>query len=210
MLRVVNSWAAKSKRASLLSFGIYALLFPLRPLPLRVSPSRQALRGFQNLFRPRAHPVIFRQHAPANRSSRIDEKLSRPRDVATIFTLTLVDQIVARNGVEPGVRKKGKGVAGFLAEFARLFRTINADGDGTNAGLVKLGEIFLNAPQLGVAGWSPVAPVENQQDAFRGLAVDWLRTQLSQRHRFIVRINEGKVRRLLSHLRCTGRYRQPT
>jgi len=109
------------------------------------------LRRFKNLFRPRAHPVILSQHSPAHRAGGVNQKLCRPRDVAAIFALTLVNQIVAGDRLEFGIGKKWKSVPGFLAEVARLFRAIDANRDGTNPGVVELIEILLNAPQLGVA-----------------------------------------------------------
>jgi hypothetical protein len=39
--------------------------------------------------------------------------------------------------------------------------------------LIELIQTFLNTPQLGVTGWSPVTSVKNQQHTFGRIAVNW-------------------------------------
>src|SRR5215471_1670523 len=104
------------------------------------------------------------------------------------------------NRIQIGIRKKGKGVTGCPAQVTRFFRCIHADRYGSYAYRAELIQVFLNAPQLGVAGWSPVAAIEDQQDAPGRPAVDWLRQQFRQSHRFIACIFEGELRGLLADL----------
>jgi hypothetical protein len=113
--------------------------------------SLQSLRSFQNLFGSRAHPIILRQHPPTNCAGRIDKKLRRPRDISAVLALAFVNQIVASNRVEFCIGKKRERVSSFLTERARFFRRVYANRNGTNARGGKLGQLILDAPQLGVA-----------------------------------------------------------
>jgi len=137
--------------------------------------SRKQTRCLQHLFRPRPHPVILSQHSPTNDAGCINQKLGGTCDVAAIFTLAFVNQIVFRNRLELRIGKKSKSVAGLLTKIAGRFRTIDANRDRTNSDFVELSEILLNAPQLGVARRSPVAAIENEEGALCWFAVDWLR-----------------------------------
>jgi hypothetical protein len=84
-----------------------------------------------------------------------------------------MNQVVATNRIEIRIGKKRERIARLLTEGAGFFRTVNADGNGTNADGIELIQISLNAPQLGVARRSPIAAVENQQHSLGGFAVDW-------------------------------------
>lgn len=66
-------------------------------------------------------------------------------------SLPFVNQIVTANRFQIRVRQKRESVTCFLTEIARLFRTVDADGDWTNAHRIELIKILLDAPQLGVA-----------------------------------------------------------
>ena len=88
-----------------------------------------------------------------------------------MFAGAFVHQIVASNRFAFLIRKQKECVARLLCELPRLFWSIYADRNRTNAGLMESIEISLNAPQLGVADESPVAAIEDQQNAFRGLIV---------------------------------------
>ena len=113
--------------------------------------SLNCLRCFQNLFRPRAHPVVLRQVNPTHRARRVQQKLARPGNVATAFSGSGVNQVVAANRLRFRIRKKSKCVPGFLTKVARLFRTVHADGNRANPYFFKLIQIGLDTPQLGVA-----------------------------------------------------------
>ena len=112
---------------------------------------RQRLGRLQNLFRPRAHPVVFRQHSPTNCPRRIQKEFGRPGDIMTVLTLALVNQVKAANRFQFRIGKKSESVASFLAKIARDFRTIDADRDRTNPYFFEPVQTILNAPQLGVA-----------------------------------------------------------
>ena len=130
--------------------------------------------GFQDLFGCHAHPVILSQHPPTHGARRIEEELSRPRDVIAVFAGAFVHEVVTGDCFALLIRKQRKRVAGLPRKLARLFRCIYADGDGTNPGFVEGGDVPLNAPQLGVTDDSPVPAIENQQHAFRRFVVDGL------------------------------------
>lgn len=68
----------------------------------------------------------------------------------SLNSLPRMNQIVTTNGIEIRIGQKCERVAGLLTKVARLLRTINADGDGTNPGLIKSVQVLLNTPQLGV------------------------------------------------------------
>jgi hypothetical protein len=46
-------------------------------------------------------------------------------------------------------------------------RIVRAKGDDVNAERVEIRKTLLKTPQLGVAKWSPITAVENQQNAVR-------------------------------------------
>ena len=56
-----------------------------------------------------------------------------------------------------------------LAELLRLGGRIHADRDDLDAPVMKLAQVLLKTPQLGVAEWSPIAAVENEHDGAMGL-----------------------------------------
>lgn len=107
---------------------------------------RQRLCCFENLFRPRPHPIILSQHSPPHHSGRVQKEFGRPRDITALFTLALVHKIVTASRIQFWIRKESEGVTGFLSEVARLLRSVNADRDGTDSGLTKRRKILLNAP----------------------------------------------------------------
>ena len=134
----------------------------------------QDLCGFEDLFGGHPHPVIFSQHPPTHCARRIEEELSRPRDVIAVLAGAFVHEVVTRDCFALLIRKQLKRVAGLLRKLARLRRCIYADGDGTDPGFVEGSDVPLNAPQLGVTDNSPVAAIENKQHAFRRFVVDRL------------------------------------
>ena len=69
----------------------------------------------------------------------------------TVDSLPRVNQIIAANRIQVGIRKKRERVARFLTKIARLLRTVHANRNRTNSPFIELVQILLNAPQLGVA-----------------------------------------------------------
>ena len=67
-----------------------------------------------------------------------------------VDSLPRVDQVIAANRIQVGIRKKRERVARFLTKIARLLRTVHADRYRTNSDFIELIQILLNAPQLGV------------------------------------------------------------
>ena len=76
-------------------------------------------------------------------------------------------QIITANSFSLLVGEKRECVPSLLREIPRFFRRVNADRDGTYSYFLKLTQTLLNTPQLGVAEWSPVASIEDQQRALR-------------------------------------------
>ena len=68
-----------------------------------------------------------------------------------IDSLPRVDQVIAANRIQVGIRKKCESVARFLTKIARLLRSVYADRNRTNSHFIELIQISLNAPHLGVA-----------------------------------------------------------
>jgi hypothetical protein len=124
--------------------------------------SRQRLCGFENLFRPRDHKKVLSHHSPAHRSRRIDQELSRTRNVFTARQLFGVNQIIAANCFEFWIREESKRVSSFLQHvLASILGRINTDADDTDSRLVKLIQIVLKTSQLEVTVPSPIASVKN-------------------------------------------------
>jgi len=99
-------------------------------------------------------------------------------------------QVVAFNHLPALIRQQRKSVTGRLGELAGRFRLVNADCDCINPRLMKRIEVLLNAPQLGVTDWSPVASIKNQQDTLCRLVVDRLCKQVAERDRFVVNVRD--------------------
>jgi hypothetical protein len=57
-----------------------------------------------------------------------------------------VQEVIAADYFGFGIRQERVGVVGFAAEILGLPRGIDADGDGPDAKLFKIGETFLNTP----------------------------------------------------------------
>jgi len=56
-----------------------------------------------------------------------------------------VEEVITANHFRLGIGKERKSVSGFAAQVAGDPWCVNADGDGTNAGIVEFTEIFLYA-----------------------------------------------------------------
>src|SRR3954469_12106231 len=124
-------------------------------------------------------------------------------------SLPRMNQVITSNRIEVWIGKKSERIPGFLTEVARLFRTIDADGDGTNPSFIKFGKSLLDAPQLGVTKRSPIAAIENEQHTSRWFVLNRLRQKFSQRNCFVASVLQGEVRRFLVDLRGVRRRRQP-
>ena len=122
-----------------------------RSLCRKKSHSRQRLCGFENLFGPRAYKKILSHHSPAHRSGRIDQELSRTRNVCAVYSLTRMNQIIAANCLDFWIGEKSKSVSGFLKHFVAIdLRTINTDRNRTDSRISKRFQIVFDTPQLGV------------------------------------------------------------
>lgn len=117
----------------------------------------------------------------------------------SVLARTFVQEIVSTDRLGVRVGENGKRDVGFPEVLARNIRGVNADRDGTYSDGFDLGQILLNAPQLGVAEGSPVTPIKNEQDALRRPAVDRCRKQLRQSDGISVAVGQPKLRRLMSH-----------
>ena len=107
---------------------------------------RQRLRHFEHLLRPGPHPVVLGEVDPANRSRRIHQKLSRPRDIVSVNSGALVQQIVTPDRLGPGIRKKRIGVTSLLREKPRFLGRVDADRNRLNAGGAEIGETLFDTP----------------------------------------------------------------
>lgn len=143
------------------------------------SASPQQLRRLQNLFRPRAHPIVFGKVQPTYCPRRIHQKLCRSRNVPAIGARSGVEQIVLTDCFSLRIREERKCVAGGFQHLAIDPGTVDADSNGTDSGFIKGRQLLFNAPQLGVTGWSPIPTVKNQQHTLRRLAVDRRSQQIS-------------------------------
>ena len=68
-----------------------------------------------------------------------------------------------------GIGKKWKRIPSRLAELLGLGRRIHTDSHDFKATLVKLVQVLLETPQLGVAEWSPVSAIENEHKSAMSL-----------------------------------------
>jgi hypothetical protein len=84
--------------------------------------SVQGFGGFDDLLGTGADPVVFREVDPANRAVGCHEELGGTSDVASVDSLSGVDEVVAADSVGVGVGKYGEGEAGFAREVARDVR----------------------------------------------------------------------------------------
>ena len=82
-----------------------------------------------------------------------------------------VNQIIAADGLEFGIREKGVREVRELAKIGGDVRWIHADGYRPHTGVLKFVELFFDSSQLEVTEWSPVSAIEDQQDCLRTLQV---------------------------------------
>ena len=124
----------------------------------------EGVEGLQHLFGAGADAKIFGEIEPADFSGGIDEKFGGAGDVGAVFAAVGMNEIPAADDVVFGVGENREGVASGLAEMLGLLRGVHANGDDSNPASVEVWQMFLEAPQLGVAEGSPVAAIEDQDD----------------------------------------------
>jgi hypothetical protein len=103
-------------------------------------------RSLEDLFRPRANPIILREVEPAHSALGIHQELSGSGNVLTIDSGASMNEVVTANRFSFRIRKKSKGVSGFLTKVAVQFRTVYADSKGSNSCLMKPIQTLFNAP----------------------------------------------------------------
>ena len=108
---------------------------------------------------------IVGQIDPADGTARIDKKFGWPSNVLTSHAGLGMQHAILSDGLRIGIGHKRKRVAPGLAELLRLAGRIHADGYHFNAALMKLIQVLLETPQLGVAEWSPVPAIEDEDDS---------------------------------------------
>jgi hypothetical protein len=103
-------------------------------------------RGFQHLLRPDADAEVTGEIAPADGAGAIDEELGGAGDVVSVFARASVEDAVARDRLRVRIGEQREGVAGFLAEIARLLRRVDADRNRLDAGGAEVGEMLFDTP----------------------------------------------------------------
>jgi len=111
----------------------------------RLHQSLDLCGGCEHLAGLGANTNVFRKIFPPNGAGGIHEKFGGAGYILPFRAAAMVDQVIAADYVEFGVREKREGVSGFIAQSGRFFRRINADGNGLHAGSLKFLEIFLDA-----------------------------------------------------------------
>jgi len=145
---------------------------------------------------------IVRHIHPANDARGIDEEFGRPGDVLAVLAGFGMQDAVAANHPSLRIGEKRIGVSARMAELGGLLGRIDADGHHFDAVLMKLAQMLLEAPQLGVAKWSPISAIEDQDYA----AVAFY--QIGEGGLFSVNVREGKLRRWPANLWSSGSRRQ--
>ena len=129
-----------------------------RPTPLFSQPVNRR----QNRFRPGPHPDIVRQVLPPDGARGIHQEFRRPRDVSPSFPALRMQHSVLPDRFGFRIGQEREFVPVGLAKFLRLGGRIHADGRHFHAAPLKLAQMLLETPQLGVAERSPVPAIENQ------------------------------------------------
>lgn len=78
----------------------------------------QQLSDFKHLFRRRSDPIVLSQINPLHRPGCINQKLSRTRDVFTMYTCAFVRQIVTSNHFRILIGENRKSVTLTLRQIA--------------------------------------------------------------------------------------------
>ena len=118
--------------------------------------------GFaEDLVASDAHGSTVGQADPFHPAIRLNQELRGPRDICAFRTAADVQKIIRADNLLAGVGKQGEGHAGLLCQPAAGFSRIHADRHDVNVAPMELTQLGLEAPQLGDAVRSPVAPIEN-------------------------------------------------
>ena len=115
-------------------------------------------------FWPCPHTYVVRQVHPADGAGRIHEEFGGSRDVPIGFAALRMQHSVLANRVSIRVRKQWKRIPSRQTELPRLGGRIHADAHDFNATPMKLAQVLLKTPQLGVAEWSPIPTIENEHE----------------------------------------------
>lgn len=93
-----------------------------------------------------ANPVVLSQVDPAHAATRVDQKLSRTRNIPAVSTRMRVHQIITANHFRGTVGKKRKRITRLLDQVARLFRSVRTNRDRPDSRLIKTRQIIFNTP----------------------------------------------------------------
>jgi hypothetical protein len=156
----------------------------------------------QYRFWPEAGEQSLRQVHPPDRTSLVDQELSRTRKVLSILAALFMEHPISANSRGFGIRQECERVALAFTQLPSLFVRIDTDRDDLRLSGAKVRKSPLEAPQLGVAQESPVATVEDQQYSTICLA------QLSERNGCSVGRRECEIRRPLTYAKRVLRGRK--
>jgi hypothetical protein len=92
------------------------------------------------------------------------EEFGGSRNVSTGFAALRMQHSVLPNRVSVGVRKQWKRIPSRKTELLRLGGRVHADSHHFNAAPMKLAQVLLKTPQLGVAEWSPIPAIQNEHE----------------------------------------------
>ena len=115
-------------------------------MPHWTAPLLQHARGFEYLFRPCTDADIAGEIAPADGAGAVHEELGGAGDVVAASGAVLVQDTVVRDRLGLRIGEQREGVAGFVAQIARLLRRINADRNGLDTGGAEVGETLFDTP----------------------------------------------------------------
>jgi hypothetical protein len=100
----------------------------------------------QHLFGAGAHAEVVGEVDPANHTGRINQNFGRTGDIVAISAGPFVEQVVAADDFGVGVGEEGIGVAGFAAQAGGFTGRVHANGDGSDSGGLKFGEMLFDTP----------------------------------------------------------------
>jgi hypothetical protein len=119
----------------------------------------------QRLFGPGADCNVLSQIDPADRPAGVDVKLGRTRNVIAFGSGSSVKHVVTLDDGGVGVGQESERVTHFHAMGFRYVYWIDADSYDLDAARLKITQMLLKTPQLGVTERSPVSAIKNQHRA---------------------------------------------
>ena len=119
----------------------------------------------QRLFGPGADGNVLSQIDPADRPLGIDVKLGWTRNVSAFGSGSPVKHVVTLDDGGVGVGQESERVTHFHAMGFRYVDRVDADCCDLDAPRLKITQMLLKTPQLGVAERSPVSAIKNQHRA---------------------------------------------